>query len=89
MWGGLENPLCACVAGTALLTLFVLFVLVVVVVMLQNRQVMVTFFGCCWCSGDTPRVLIVGVPATSGEDRCRRMEGDSGIAMEDVCWDDM
>ena len=36
-----------------------------------------------------PRVLIVGVPATSGEDRCRRMEGDSGIAMEDVCWDDM
>ena len=36
-----------------------------------------------------PRVLIVGVPAMSGEDRCRRMEGDSGIAMEDVCWDDM
>ena len=53
--GGLENPFCACVAGTALLTLFVLFVLVVVVVMLQNRQVMVTSFGCCWCSGDTPQ----------------------------------
>ena len=29
-------------------------VFVIVVVMLQNRQVMVTSFGCCWYSGDIP-----------------------------------
>ena len=33
-------------------------VFVVVVVMLQNRQVMVTCFGCCWHSG--------GIPSRSG-----------------------
>ena len=67
---------CECVAGTVLLILLLLLLLlllsllssnvfVVVVMMLQNRQVMVTSFGCCWYSGGAPRVLIVGVPAIS------------------------
>ena len=45
--------------------------------------------------GTTPRVLIVGVPPTSGAIYVSRgaggrgVEGDSGIVMEDVCGDDM
>ena len=30
-------------------------VFAVLVVMLQNRQVIVTSFDCCWCSGDIPQ----------------------------------
>ena len=41
-------------------------VFAVVMVMYQNRQVMVTSFGCCWFSGGTTRVPIVRVLATSG-----------------------
>ena len=53
--------------------------------MLQNRQVMVTSFGCCWYSGGAPRASIVD----AGEDGCRGMQGDSGIVIEDVCEDVM
>ena len=37
--------------------------------------------------GAPPRVLIIG--AGSGEDGCERMQGDSGIVIEDVCDDGM
>ena len=33
-------------------------VIIIVVLMLQNRQVMITSFGCCWYSG--------GIPSRSG-----------------------
>ena len=59
-------------------------------VMLQNCQVIVTSFGCCWYSGSTPQSLdcwsscnIQGTMGVGG------MGGDSGIIMEDVCEDGM
>ena len=61
---------------------------VFVVVMLQNRQVMVTSFGCCWYSGGASQSLdcwsscnVWGKMSVGG------MEGDSGIDMEDICED--
>ena len=64
--------------------------LVVVVVMLQNRQVMVTSFCCCWCSGDTPQIPDCwGSCSVPGKMGMGEMEGDCGIVMEDVCGDDM
>ena len=39
--------------------------------------------------GAPPRVPVVGVPATTGKDGCRGVDGDSGIDIEDVCEDGM
>ena len=54
--------------------------------MFQNRQVMITSFGCCWyCGGAPPRLLELG----AGKDVCEGMQGDSGIVIEDSCEDGM
>ena len=39
--------------------------------------------------GVSPRVPIIEFLQRAGEDRCRGMEGDSGIVIEDVCEDSM
>ena len=39
-------------------------VFVVVLVMFQNHQVIVTSLGYCWYSEGSPKVPVVGVPAT-------------------------
>ena len=41
-----------------IITIIINIGFVVVVVMIENRQVMVTSFGCCWYSG--------GIPSRSG-----------------------
>ena len=87
-WGEEIDFSCVYVPGTVLLLLFIviinIIVYIVVVVVCQNRQVIATCLGCCWYSGDTPRV-----PATSVEKWMRGMEGDSGIVIEDICEDGM
>ena len=44
-----------------IIVVFIAIILIInnvfVVVMLQNRQVMVTSFGCCWYSGGAPQGL--------------------------------
>ena len=40
-----------CIFDIIIIIIIINIVFVVVVVMLQNRQVMVTSFGCCWYSG--------------------------------------
>ena len=56
-WG--EEINLSCVAETAFfiikLSVIINIAFIVVVLMLQNHQVMVTSFGCCWCSGGTPQ----------------------------------
>ena len=56
----------------------------------QNGQVMVTSFGWCWCSGETPhspdRWSSCNVRGNIG---AGVMEGDSGIVMKELCGDDM
>ena len=47
-----------CIFDIIIIIIIINIVFVVVVVMLQNRQVMVTSFGCCWYSG--------GIPSRSG-----------------------
>ena len=52
-----------CIFDINIIIIFIIIIIinivfVVVVVMLQNRQVMVTCFGCCWHSG--------GIPSRSG-----------------------
>ena len=44
-----------CVINIMIIIIIINIVFVVVVVILQNRQVMVTSFGCCWCSEDIPQ----------------------------------
>ena len=67
----------------------IIIVFVVVVVMFQNRQVTVTFLGCCWYSVSAPQSSDVGVPATSWKRWVRggrgEMESDSDIIIKDVC----
>ena len=56
----------------------------------QNCQVMVTSFGWCCCSSETP-------PSPGCWSSCNvrgnigagEMEGDSGIFMEEICGNDM
>ena len=62
--GRKKSFLCMC-SGNCIFDINIIFIIiiinivfVVVVVMLQNRQVMVTCFGCCWHSG--------GIPSRSG-----------------------
>ena len=43
-----------CIFDIIIIIISINIVFVVVVLMLQNRQVMVTSFGCCWCSGAIP-----------------------------------
>ena len=38
---------CSCVFGIIIIIIIISIVFIVVVLMLQNRQVMVTSFGCC------------------------------------------
>ena len=71
--------LCMCSRNCISVIISVDIVFPIVMVMCQNCQVMVISFGCCWYrrgggGGSTPRVLIVGVPATSGE-RWMREDG--------------
>ena len=47
-----------CIFDTVIIIIIINIVFVVVVLMVQNRQVMVTSFGCCWYSG--------GIPSCSG-----------------------
>ena len=60
-WGEEIDLSCECVAETVFLILLLLLlsnnIFVVVVMMLQNRQVMVTSFGCCWYNGGAPQSL--------------------------------
>ena len=44
-----------CVINIMIIIIIINIVFVVVVVILQNRQVIVTSFGCCWRSGDIPQ----------------------------------
>ena len=44
-----------CVINIMIIIIIINIVFVAVVVILQNRQAMVTSFGCCWCSGDISR----------------------------------
>ena len=78
--------LCICTRNCIIITIVIINIIVyiVVVVVCQNRQVIATCLGCCWYSGGAPRV-----PATSAEKWVRGMEGDSGIAIEDICEDGM
>ena len=49
-----------------------------------------TSFCWCWCSGDTPQSPNCWSSCNVGGNiGVGGMEGDSGIAMEDVCGDDM
>ena len=68
-----------------------MFLLVVVMlVTFQNRQVMMTSFGWCWCSGETPQSPNCWSSCNvRGNIGAGVMEGDSGIVMEEVCGDDM
>ena len=43
-----------CIFDIIIIIISINIVFVVVVLMLQNRQVMVTSFGCCWYSGAIP-----------------------------------
>ena len=43
-----------CIFKIIIITIIISIVFVVVVLMLQNLQVMVTSFGCCWYSGGIP-----------------------------------
>ena len=59
-WGEEIDLSCECVAETVFLILLLLLsnnIFVVVVMMLQNCQVMVTSFGCCWYNGGAPQSL--------------------------------
>ena len=47
-----------CIFDVIITIVIINIVFVAVVVMLQNRQVMVTSFGCCWYNG--------GIPSHSG-----------------------
>ena len=78
-----------CLIIIIIIIIIIITVFAVAVVMFQNHQKMVTFFGCCWYSGGAPQSPNYWVPATCREDRCRGMEGDSGIVIEDVCEDSM
>ena len=65
-------------------------VFVVVVMMLQNCQVMVTSFGCCWYSGGAPQSPDCWSSCNVREKiGATGIEGESGIVMEDVCEDGM
>ena len=58
--------------------------------MCQNRQVIVTSFGCCWYSGGAPQSPDCWSSCNVwGENGCGGMEVDSGIVIEDVCGYDM
>ena len=43
-----------CIFDIIIIIIIISIVFVVVVLVLQNHQVMVTSFGCCWYSGDIP-----------------------------------
>ena len=47
-----------CIFDIIIIIIMITIAFVAVVSMLQNRQVMVTSFGCCWYSG--------GIPSRSG-----------------------
>ena len=56
----------------------------------QHRQVMVTSFGWCWCSGETPQSPECWSSCNVwGNIGVGAIEGDGGTAMEEVCRDDM
>ena len=83
-WGEEIDISCECVAETVFLILLLLLLLllllsnnvfVVVVMMLQNHQVMEPLLVVVGIVGAPLRVLIVGVPATSGG---RWVRGDGG-----------
>ena len=81
--------LCMCSRNSIFDTIIVIIIInsvfVVVVMMFQNRQVMVTSFGCCWCSGDIPQSPNCWSSCNvQGKMGAGGMEGDSGIVMEDV-----
>ena len=40
-----------CIFDTIIIIIIINILFAVVVLTLQNRQVMVTYFGCCWYSG--------------------------------------
>ena len=94
--GGRRNIffLCTCSRNCIFIIIIVIVIIIImfvaVVVMFQNRQLMVTFFGCCLYSGDAPQSLDcwsscnVQVKMGAGG-----MEGDSGIIIEDACEDGM
>ena len=72
--------LCMCSRNSIFDTIIVIIIInsvfVVVVMMFQNRQVMVTSFGCSWCSGDIPpEPQLLEFLQRPGEDGCR---GDGG-----------
>ena len=79
-----------CIFDIIVIILIINIVFVVVVVMLQNCQVMVTSFDCCWCSGDIPQSSNCWSSCNlQGKIGAGRMEGDSGIIMEHVREDGM
>ena len=56
----------------------------------QNCQVMVTSFGWCWCSGETPQSPNCWSSCNvRGNIGAGGMEGDSGIVMEEVRGEDI
>ena len=61
--------------------------------MFQNRQVIVSSFGCCWYSGDALESRLLDFLQRPGEDECEwgggGIEGDSGIFIEDACEEGM
>ena len=79
-----------CIFDIIIITIIINIAFVVVVVMLQNGQVMVTSFDCCWCSGDIPQSSNCWSSCNfQGKMGAGRIEGDSGIIMEDVPEDGM
>ena len=47
--------LCMCSRSCFIAIIIVINIIVFIfVVMCQNRQVIVTYLGCCWCSGGVP-----------------------------------
>ena len=52
-----QSFLCSrtCIFYNIIIIVIINIAFIVVVLMLQNHQVMVTSFGCCWYSGGTPQ----------------------------------
>ena len=92
-WGEEKDLSFECVAETVFLILLLLLsnnVFVVVCMMLQDRQVMITSFGCCWYSGGAPQSPDCWSSCNVWEKMdAGGMEEDSGIIMKDVCEDGM
>ena len=79
-----------CSSKCIIIIVIINIILYIVFVVCQNCQVIVTSFDCCWCSVSVPpESWLVELLQRPWEDGCRGMEGDSGIAIKDVCEDSM